>query len=148
MAMDKLFKGIQQVMSLPANPEKGVIYLVGNGKKGGNGTGIYFGTRWYGKTLDDNAVKELITRLGTAEGKISDIETTLGDFTEQLAGDLKTVAAVVANHESRLGVAEGNASTAVATANSAKGIAESAKAIAEGAVADVTEHGLPSFLIN
>ena len=28
--------------------------------KGGNGTGIYFGTRWYGKTLDDTAVKELI----------------------------------------------------------------------------------------
>ena len=144
MAMDKLFKGIQQVMSLPANPEKGVIYLVGNGEKGGNGTGIYFGTRWYGKTLDDTAVKALITRLGTAEGKISNIEAALGEW-ESLGANLETVAKVVAKHQERLNAhdiniatANTNASEAVATANTAKSTADEAKQIAENAVKDVT----------
>ncbi len=136
--MDKLFKGIQQVMSLPANPEKGVIYLVGNGDKGGKGTGIYFGTRWYGKTLDDIAVKALITRLETAEDKISAIEIALGEWTKEFEGDLQTVARVVKAHETKLvqhddliETANNNASTALETANTAK-------ETAEGAVRDVT----------
>lgn len=98
MAMDILFKGIQQVMSLPSNPEKGVIYLVGNGQKGGNGTGIYFGTRWYGKTLDDTAVKELITRLSTAEVDITTIKGQIGDWVK----DMGTIATVVSGHDTKI----------------------------------------------
>jgi hypothetical protein len=135
-----VFKGIQQVKALPASPEKGVLYFVrefANGEATGN-MSVYFGSRCYGK-VEATRLAKIESDILALDGRVDDIESTIGAWTEEFTGDLKTIAQVVSNHESRIVTAEGNASAAVDTANSAKDIANEAKQIAQGAVTDVTE---------
>ena len=134
-----VFKGIQQVKALPSSPEKGVLYFVrefANGEATGN-MSVYFGSRCYGK-VEETRLAKIEDDILALDGRVGDIEDALGNWVS-LGKDLETVAKVVANHESRIVTAEGNASAAVATANSAKTIADEAKQIAEDAVTDVTE---------
>lgn len=91
----KAFKGILQVKSLPATPEKGYIYLVGDGTQGGNGTGIYFGTRYYGKTENSAELINLKNSITANTKSIEDIEAILGEWKENFTGNLATVAQAV-----------------------------------------------------
>ena len=91
----KAFKGILQVKSLPATPEKGYIYLVGDGTQGGNGTGIYFGTRYYGKTENSAELINLKNSITANTKSIEDIEAILGKWKENFTGNLATVAQAV-----------------------------------------------------
>lgn len=91
----KAFKGILQVKSLPATPEKGYIYLVGDGTQGGNGTGIYFGTRYYGKTENSVELINLKNSITANTKSIEDIEAILGEWKENFTGNLATVAQAV-----------------------------------------------------
>lgn len=91
----KAFKGILQVKSLPATPEKGYIYLVGDGTQGGNGTGIYFGTRYYGKTENSAELINLKNSITANTKSIEDIEAILGEWKESFTGNLATVAQAV-----------------------------------------------------
>ena len=91
----KAFKGIFQVKSLPATPEKGYIYLVGDGTQGGNGTGIYFGTRYYGKTENSAELINLKNSITANTKSIEDIEAILGKWKENFTGNLATVAQAV-----------------------------------------------------
>ena len=148
MALDltKVFKGIQQVKALPANPEKGVIYFVRehvDGNPTGNAS-VYFGGRLYGN-VEATRLAKIESDILALDGRVDAIEAALGTFVK-VSDDLNTVAKVVAKHEERLNghdtdiaTANTNASDAVATASTAKTTAEEAKRIAEGAVTDVTE---------
>ena len=91
----KAFKGILQVKSLPTTPEKGYIYLVGDGTQGGNGTGIYFGTRYYGKTENSAELINLKNSITANTKSIEDIEAILGEWKENFTGNLATVAQAV-----------------------------------------------------
>ena len=94
MANTNIFKGIQQVMSLPANPEKGIIYFVGNGVKGGEGTKVYFGTRCYGE-VSSTAISALQAAVSGNTESIKTINTILGNWAEQFKGEITTVASAV-----------------------------------------------------
>ena len=90
----KTFKGILQVKSLPTNPEKGYIYLVGDGSQGGNGTGIYFGSRYYGKTENSAEIIALKNDITANTKSISDIEAVLGEWQASLGTVATAVVAV------------------------------------------------------
>lgn len=117
--MNKLFKGILQVTALPQNPENGVLYFVGDGTKGGNGTKVYFGGRCYGEvsTPELSRLEELIS--GNTQS-IDSINKTLGEWTENLG----TVASAVVANKTAIEVLNGNDATegsvshAVSTAKS------------------------------
>ncbi len=112
MAMDKLFKGILQVSQssfsqMSDDNKKGYIIFVRKDTSKLDGDAeVWFGTRRYGN-VEATRLAEIESSIESLGGRVDAIETTLGDFTAQLTGDLKTVAAVVANHESRLDTAEG-----------------------------------------
>ena len=104
LELTKVFKGIQQVKALPANPEKGVIYFVRE-HVGGNPTGnasVYFGDRLYGN-VEATRLAEIESSIDGLGGRVDAIEHTLGKWTEEFTGNLQTVASVVKGHATTLG---------------------------------------------
>jgi hypothetical protein len=94
MSNNLIFKGIQQVKTLPQTPENGVIYFVGNGEKGGNGTKVYFGNRCYGEvnTPELTHLEELISGNST---DIVNLKNIIGEWTESFKNNIGTVASAV-----------------------------------------------------
>ena len=116
MAMDKLFKGILQVTetsfkAMSDNDKLGhIIFVRKDTSKNDGDAEVWFGKKRYG-TVEATRLAEIESSIETLGGRVDAIDTTLGDFTAQLTGNLKTVAAVVASHESRLDTAESKITT-------------------------------------
>lgn len=92
MANNLLFKGIQQVKALPANPVNGVIYFVRefiDGNPTGNAK-IYFGSRLYGE-VPTTRLAELQIAIEANQTDITSIKQKIGEWN----ADVKTIATAV-----------------------------------------------------
>lgn len=92
MANNLLFKGIQQVKALPANPVNGVIYFVReftDGNPSGNAK-IYFGSRLYGE-VPTTRLAELQRAIEKNQTDIATINGIIGSWT----ADMRTIAQAV-----------------------------------------------------
>ena len=112
-----IFKGIQQVKALPANPEKGVIYFVRefSGKTPTGNAKVYFGGRLYGE-VNATGFAELQRQITANAGDITAIKTLLGNFTEQFKGDIQTVAQVTKANADAIAELKGDGEGSVAKA--------------------------------
>ena len=133
-----IFKGIQQVKALPANPEKGVIYFVRE-FSGENPTGnakVYFGGRLYGE-VNGTGFAELQRQITANAGDITSIKGILGEWSTKFQGDISTVANAVvavsgatATNTSAIETLNGNAETAGSVA---KAVADAKSELVNGA---------------
>ena len=119
MANELIFKGIQQVKSLPTNPDKGVIYFVrehANGVATGDAK-VYFGGRLYGEVA--------ATKISNIESAITSIQETIGDWnkaTSTLANAIINVSGTTETNKTDIatlkGTGDGSVAKAVADAKS------------------------------
>lgn len=133
-----IFKGIQQVKALPANPEKGVIYFVRefSGETPTGNAKVYFGGRLYGE-VNATGFVELQRQITANAGDITSIKGILGEWSTKFQGDISTVAnAVVAvsgattTNTSAIETLNGNAETAGSVA---KAVADAKSELVNGA---------------
>ena len=119
MANELIFKGIQQVKALPANPEKGVIYFVrefgADGKTPTGNAKVYFGERLYGEVATTQ-LANLHSAITANTEDIRAIEALLGDFSAQMNDNIKTVAQVTKANADAIEKLNGNGDGSVAKA--------------------------------
>ena len=133
-----IFKGIQQVKALPANPEKGVIYFVRefSGETPTDNAKVYFGGRLYGE-VNATGFAELQRQITANAGDITSIKGILGEWSTKFQGDISTVANAVvavsgatATNTSAIETLNGNAETAGSVA---KAVADAKSELVNGA---------------